>query len=179
MNERIINYGVVALAVVGLGLAAYELYAHYTEAEGEAVGRQAPRVSLPVVDSDKRVSLEEFRGKVVLLDFWATWCPPCREQMPAVQNLEDDESLSDSVQILSINTDEQGDDPEKKADDYLEEHDFTFTTLLDDGSAADAFGVTQLPTLVVVDPDGRITHREMGVHSEDELRKLIDRARQR
>lgn len=177
MNERIINYGVVVLAAVGLGLAAYQLYAHYTGAEGDSVGRQAPAVSLPVVDADKQVTLEEFRGKVVLLDFWATWCPPCREQMPAVQNLEEDASLSGSVQILSINTDEQGDDPEQKAEAYLEEQGYTFTTLLDDGSAADAFGVTQLPTLIVVDPDGNIAYREMGVHSEAELRKLIDQAR--
>lgn len=177
MNERIINYGVVILAVVGLGLAAYELYAHYTGAEGSEVGRKAPQVSLPVVDSEERVALEEFRGKVVLLDFWATWCPPCREQMPAVQNLEDDESLSDSVQVLSVNTDEQGDDPEQKARAYLEEHEYTFTTLLDDGSAASAFGVTQLPTLIVVDPDGQIAYREVGVHSEAELRELIERAR--
>lgn len=178
MNERFINYVVGFLALLGVCLAAYELYQQQTGGgEAESVGAEAPEASLRVIDSERRVTLEEFEGRVVLLDFWATWCPPCREQMPVVQKLDDDESLADSLEVLSVNTDEQADDPEQKATRFLKKHDYTFTTLLDDGSVADAFGVTQLPTLIVVDPKGHIAYRETGVHTESELRKLIEQAR--
>lgn len=176
MKQRVIKYLVAAFAVLGAALAGYELYNQQNEETSDEVGEAAPAFSLPVAGEDRQVGLEDFEGRVVVLDFWATWCPPCHEQMPAVQKLADDDALSESVKVLSVNTDEQSEDPEQDVVEYLEENDYTFTTVIDDGQMATEYGVQQLPTLIVVDPDGRITHRKTGVHSEEELRRLVEKA---
>lgn len=165
------------IGFVLLNLVVFGIVLHYQRSErNKPVGGRAPGFTLPQIGSAEVVSLEQHRGKVVLLDFWATWCPPCREQMPAVQNLVEDESLSEKVQIFSINTDERGPSRVPKVETYLNENGYTFTTLLDDGRASSAYGVSSIPTLVVIRPDGELQHVQTGVHSESELRKLIGQA---
>lgn len=161
--------GFVLLNLVVFGIVLY----YQRTQRSEPIGGEAPGFTLPVVGSNEMVSVEEHRGKVVLLDFWATWCPPCRKQMPAVQNLAEDESLADEVKIFSINTDEHSANRVSKVKTYLDKNGYTFTTLLDDGRASSAYAVSSIPTLVVIRPDGELQHIQTGVHSEAELRELI------
>ena len=139
--------------------------------------KPAPALTLPDLLSQKPVSLAEFEGKVVLLDFWATWCPPCRKQMPILQKLQDDPTLKDSLKILSINVDE--DDPGRSAKviSFLHQNGFTLTTLEDDGSAYANYSVASIPTLVVVSPTGHVVDYHQGLFGEDALRQIISKAR--
>lgn len=137
----------------------------------------APPIELVDVRSGEAVRLADYQGKVVLLDFWATWCPPCREQMPAVERIARDDELAADVQVLSINTDEPEAGRARKVRKFLRRGDFTMRTLLDTGAASRAYQVFSIPTLVVIGPDGRVEALRQGAHSEQQLRELIAEAR--
>lgn len=175
MGDKAKNW-IIAFVLLNLALFGAVLYYQRSQRPGgQSVGGKAPAFTLPQLGSPKKVSLQDYRGEVVLLDFWATWCKPCRKQMPAMQKLADDEALADKLAILSINTD-QGPDQADRAESFVEQYDYTFTTLIDDGSASARYGVARIPTLVVVTPGGEIHHKASGVHSEQELRELVQAA---
>lgn len=163
----------ILIALVALGVVLFMKRSNSITEIGPGSGDEAPDFTLGVVESDETVTLAEYRGKVVLLDFWATWCPPCREQMPVVQKLDDDPSLKDSLKVISVNADEPSADRLEKVSEYLEENGYHFTTVIDDYSAMNSYGVSFLPTLVIVDPEGGIAYRETGVHTEKKLREMI------
>lgn len=137
-------------------------------------GQPAPELSLPMLGSDEVVDLQDYRGQVVLIDFWATWCPPCREQMPTLQRLADDPEFEAAV--LSVNTDDPTADREALVATYLDYNGLTLPTLLDEGPARARFKVRAVPTLVVVDGEGRVVTSSSGLHSEADLRKLAAEA---
>lgn len=142
-------------------------------------GEQAPAFALPALGEHEIVRSESLRGQVVLIDFWATWCPPCKRQMPIVQRLADDPALAErGVKILSINVDD--DEPARRAQvqRFMAQHAYTMTTLLDDGTAAYSYRVSSIPTLVIIDRAGKIHHISGGVHEEAALRELIDEVAQ-
>ena len=110
----------------------------------------------------------------MLIDFWATWCPPCRKQMPAVERLARDVTLSDSVQIVSVNADDPTPDRVDKVRDFLAQNRYSsMLSLLDDSSASIAYDITSIPTLVILDTQGHVAAIEHGVHSEEQLRAKL------
>lgn len=120
----------------------------------ELIGTTAPDLSLPTLTGET-LRLQDLRGKVVLLDFWATWCLPCREQMAkmARQKME-------GVFVLGVNDDET---PEK-ARQFLTENNYRWPSLYD-GKAGDArrlFKVSAIPALVLIDREGKIVAYEAG-----------------
>jgi thiol-disulfide isomerase/thioredoxin len=118
------------------------------------------------------VSLASLKGKVVLLDFWATWCGPCKAAMPTMQKLHD-EYGSKGVVILGVNTWEQKADAAK---DYMASKKFTYGCLLRGDDLAAAYGIKGIPTLVVIGKDGKIAEIEVGLSdpSGGALRKALD-----
>jgi thiol-disulfide isomerase/thioredoxin len=142
------------------------------------VGEPAPEFELARLKTDETVSLADYRGKVVLLDFWASWCPPCRRQMPRLEQLRNDDEIGDDFQLLSINTDEtvEGEARAAKVTSFLDKRGVTFETLLDDGSVARAYEVQSLPTLVIVGPEGMVHYAGTGLHTTDEMASLIREA---
>ncbi len=117
-------------------------------------------------------SLKGQRGKVVLLDFWATWCGPCRIQMPNVEKLHK-EFKSRGLVVYAIN---QGESVQT-ARAYLAKNKYTTTTLLDsDGKVGQRYHVTGIPSLVVIDRQGKIAAHYVGVHSESDLRSALKKA---
>ena len=102
--------------------------------------------------------LADYRGKVVVLNFWATWCDPCREEMPAMQRLQDKLAGKPFV-ILAVDYGEGA----PRIKDFLKKVPVRFTVLLDrDTSAATAWKVKVLPTTLVIDPDQRVRHVAVG-----------------
>jgi thiol-disulfide isomerase/thioredoxin len=94
----------------------------------------------------------------VLLNFWASWCPPCIEEMPAMQALYEDLG-GEGFEIVAVNLQE---DPETVRS-FMDEHGFDFPVLLDrDGSVAREYGVRGIPTSYVVDPRGRLVAMYVG-----------------
>jgi peroxiredoxin len=110
-------------------------------------------------DSDgKTVSLGDFKGKVVLLNFWATWCAPCREEMPAFEKLHK-RFAGEGLAIVCIADYE----PREKVLKYLREHEFTYKILIDEpGKVSEAYKAIVLPTTFIIDREGRAIGRAVG-----------------
>ena len=130
----------------------------------ELVGKKAPSFVAPKVGG-QLVSLENYKNKPLVLNFWASWCPPCRDETPGMERIwrkyEDQ-----GVVILGINVQ----DGEKEAERYISEFGVTFSNALDlDGSITVDYGVTGLPVTFYIDNDSVVTGRWVGSISEDRL----------
>ncbi|MEO0565828.1 MAG: TlpA disulfide reductase family protein, partial [Chloroflexota bacterium] len=105
--------------------------------------------------SGERVSLSDYAGGWVLLNFWQTTCAPCVEEMPVFQQLHDER---DDLTVLAVNIREQ----EPQIRPFLAEHRLTFPVLLSDDTVALSYTVMALPQTVVIDPNGEIQYRQFG-----------------
>jgi len=102
--------------------------------------------------------LADYRGKVVLVNFWATWCAPCREEMPSLERLRQALAGRPFV-LLAVNVGEGG----RVAGDFMKTMPHGFTVLLDrDGSATRAWGARILPATYVINPEGKLDFRHVG-----------------
>jgi thiol-disulfide isomerase/thioredoxin len=137
------------------------------------VGTQAPDWKLDAADGTQ-VALADLKGKVVLIDFWATWCGPCRKAMPGIQSIRD-RYPADKVAVLGISTGEsEGADPGA----FLRKQGFTYPALLNGETIAAAYKASALPTLYILDQDGRILHAEKGYRegADAQFVEVIDKA---
>ncbi|HSH29472.1 MAG TPA: TlpA disulfide reductase family protein [Thiohalobacter sp.] len=134
----------------------------------------APEFALEDMDGEIH-RLSDLRGRVVMVNFWATWCPPCREEMPSMEAVYQD--LKDQgFRVLALN---QWETPDQVFP-YMGQLDVypSFPVLFDrDSSVAEAYGVKGLPTTVLVDKQGRVVYRAVGGRdfNHPEVRRLIER----
>ena len=130
-------------------------------------GGMAPELEMIDVEG-KTHRLSEYRGKVVLINFWATWCPPCIAEMPALESAY--VKLRDQgFEILAINLDEQP----KSVHQLIQEQKLSFKVFLDpQGKAAQAYLVYGLPYTVVLDREGKIQYKGFGGHEWDQGKDL-------
>ena len=134
-------------------------------------GQPAPDFSLPSLNG-KTYKLSDLKGKVVLLDFWATWCPPCREELPFIEKLHKEFSGKGLV-VLGIN-----DEDKATVQQFVNQQKLTFTNLLDSqGTTARAYKVTAIPRVILIDKDGKIVKDITGYSKENEkiLKELIEK----
>lgn len=130
---------------------------------------QAPAFALPSLDADT-LRLEDVRGDVALINFWATWCPPCRVETPDLVALYDD-LHDEGFTIVGIAMDRGG---AQVVQPFVDEYDVNYPIVLgDDETAANFDGVYGLPTTFVLDRQGRIVRRIMGRVEADDLRPLL------
>ena len=143
------------------------LVAQFDDAVSSPIGRTA--VPFEAIDLDGAPHrLDDLKGKVVLLDFWASWCTPCRLDLPRVEALH--RELSDRGLVVLGVTDE----PWEKARRFVVERGFTFPTLSDEeGVLFRGYEVRTIPTAVVVGRDGRVSSYLVGLQSRDDLRAAI------
>lgn len=136
------------------------------------VGSLAPDLSLPLLDEGER-TLSELRGKVVVLNLWATWCPPCRAEMPALQQAYDD-YRDHGLEILAVNTTFQ--DSADDAAEFVKELGVTFPVLLDTtGQVSRSYALRAMPTTYFIDRQGIIREIVLGgPMSEETIRSTLE-----
>jgi peroxiredoxin/outer membrane lipoprotein-sorting protein len=156
-------------------LNARELTASTSDEEGSAfVGKPAPPFKLTALDGKSQVALTALKGKVVVLDFWAVWCPHCVDEMPSLNQFAE-QRKNTGVVVLAIDQD----DDKEKVKPFVAEHNLTLQVLLDDGhKVSEDYGVNGIPHTVVIGRDGQVKNVFIGYGpgSDEKLAKAVDEA---
>jgi cytochrome c biogenesis protein CcmG, thiol:disulfide interchange protein DsbE len=169
-----LKLGGQALAVAGIGFLAALLVWHLThQASPPKVGAPAPAFSLPRLEGNGNLSLASFRGKTVVLNFFASWCAPCKREAPDLESLWR-RSRSDGVVVLGVDSgDARGD-----AKRFLSAHGITYPTVFDpqETLALGSYALPGLPVTYVINPAGRIVGgRVAGPVSDKTFSELFTR----
>lgn len=126
-------------------------------------------------------TLSDYRGKVVFLNFWATWCPPCREEMPYIQEIYEETMEDDDTDlvILSVAAPNQGrETSEKGIRSFLDENGYTYPVLMDyDGEVSDAYYIRSYPTTFMIDTRGNIYGYVPGAMTKEIMEEIIRQTR--
>ena len=161
------------------GSVDYGRVTRYAERPELVRARLAPAFSVTTIDG-KRVSMDELRDKVVLIDFWATWCGPCREALPHVRRIAK-QFEGQPLVVLSVSLDKDAD--EQKWKDFVAHNDMTWLQYRDggfDGRIAQMFNVHAIPHTFTIDSDGVLQDEHVGDSGiEGKLKKLVAEAKRR
>ncbi len=128
-----------------------------------SAGQPAPHFSLSASPANPALQLKDFQGKVVYLDFWASWCPPCAKSFPLLNQLRADLGNPD-FEVVAINVDEKIEDMQA----FLRQHPVDFVTAWDKAKQTPAlFEILGMPTAFLVDKQGKIRHIHSGFRRQD------------
>ncbi len=165
--------GVVMTALFGVALAI-KLRPQLNLLE---VGSTAPDFTAVELPGGRPATIENYRGKVVLLNIWATWCPPCKVEMPSMERLHQKLAGTD-FQLVAVSVDEEDSSVVNK---FVHEYGLTFPVLHDqDGSIRQIYQTTGVPESFVIDRDGVIVKKVIGAAdwdapvNENLIRRLLD-----
>ncbi len=183
LSDRARDWAVTGafLAIIGglVALGWFNREAAGTPRRALAAGARAPALELPTVAGDG-LALDSLRGDVVLLNIWATWCGPCRQEMPALERVYR-KYRGRGLRVVSVAVD---DHPGERQPDgrvvgavsrFMERYGLTFPVALDPTGGTEAsFETEYLPTTVLIDRDGVIRSKEVGAHAWDQT-PYVDR----
>ncbi len=136
----------------------------YSRSKPSSIGTLAP--DFTIQDSDRSITLSQLRGKIVVLNFWATWCPPCVDEMPSLEHLQK-RFQSQDVTILAVSVDDDPDDYHK----FLKQHDIDLLTVREAGQKTDTgviapvssrYGTFKVPETYIIDRNGVIRRKFIG-----------------
>lgn len=117
----------------------------------------------------KEISLNDFKGKKVFLNFWATWCPPCRQEMPELEKLYQESKDSDLV-ILTINLGEDA----KTVKSFMDKNNYNFNIALDlDQDVAIKYNIVSIPTSIFIDSEGNLVSKKIGPMTLEEMKAFV------
>jgi peroxiredoxin len=165
----------IAFFIVGIMLLLWmALQSNSSQSVAQPVP-QAPEQGKPAANftspalSGGEIALADYAGEVVIVNFWATWCPPCKAEMPGINNFYETHQ-EEGLVVLAVNAQES----ESQVRPFIESSGFTFPVLLDPaGSVVDQYQVRSFPTTIVIDRDGVVRHIQVGMISEEELEGII------
>jgi cytochrome c biogenesis protein CcmG, thiol:disulfide interchange protein DsbE len=165
----------LGLAVLSCAIFGYAILPLVDPGRGKLGGQPAPDFTLRVLsggEPNSRLALSDQRGQTVILDFWASWCAPCREQAPILERFAN-QHKDDKVTVIGVNTA----DAEPPALDFIRAAGITYPTVFDEqGLVARAFHAEELPTLVVIDPQGKVIATAARVVREGQLEEWVQQA---
>jgi cytochrome c biogenesis protein CcmG/thiol:disulfide interchange protein DsbE len=173
----------VAVAVLSAALVALLVYGVVQRRDdnsldsavksGERPAAPGTAVRLPTLDGSSEQSLDDLRGKVVVLNFWASWCGPCESEAPVLERAQKRLAPSGGT-VLGVTYKDDAD----ASRDFVRRFKLTYPSLRDDKlDLAPKFGTTKLPETFVLDKDGRVVALSRGQVSEDFLTRAIDQAK--
>jgi peroxiredoxin len=174
-NKLIIQWAVLSITLLW---AALSVQAAETDAIFDELGIVKPRVEKPAPDfllrtlKGESVQLSQFKGKTILLNFWATWCEACKEEMPSMQRLYESMS-SQGVEVIAVSIDRKNKD---RVQDFVASHELTFPILLDQSQKVrkDYF-ILGLPTSYLIGPDFKLKGYASGARAWDhsDMHKIL------
>ena len=139
--------------------------------EGLNKGEQAPDFELTTLDGEP-IRLSELQGKKVILNFWATWCPPCKAEMPHMQNFYEDYAESENVEIVAVNL--TSGDREASVEEFVKDYGLTFPIPMDvEGEVGQKFQAVTIPTSYIIDTNGLIQHKIVGPMDETMIQDFV------
>ena len=132
-------------------------------------GKQAPAFSLKGADG-KSLELKSLAGKVVVVNFWATWCPPCRAEIPGMQEVYE-KYKTKGLEIVGVSLDRDG---WSVVTPFLQKTKMTYPVVMGDAAIAEAYGgISAIPTSFVVDRKGKIVKQHVGYFSKEDFEKAV------
>lgn len=153
---------IIVLGVVGIGWQLYQA--------DDAPRLAAADFTLPLIGQEGTLTLSEQRGQVVVLNFWASWCAPCREEAPVFRQMAAEYAASDVI-FIGVATD----DELSAAQDFLAEFEITYPNVFDaDQAVAHRYNIYALPVTLIIDRDGNIRKLLFSAQTEATLREAID-----
>lgn len=178
VRQRLSTFGVIGIVVV-LGLLAVIGYALIQRGKGTLTEGPAPDFTVTMFESDRlamsgqKSSLKDLRGQVVVINFWASYCEPCKDEAPMLERVWTDYQAR-GVVFLGLNIN----DPLTNALDYLAEYGITYPNAPDKGNTIsdDKFRITGIPETFVINKEGEIIRHFLSQPNERDLRSEIDRA---
>jgi peroxiredoxin len=172
-----LNIGVaITLIAVGFGSLLWMGQQSATSASQQAdplvqasKGMTAPDFAL-FSPEGQEINLSDYEGQVILINWWATWCPPCKAEMPAI-NAFYESYQADGFVVLAVNSQEGA----STVKDFIQDNGFTFPVLLDSqGQVMDRFHVRALPTSFIIDRHGVIQHIQTGEITSQQLEAIVE-----
>ena len=156
-----------AILFLVLFMAMFAIGCGSTEAQKSQYGK-APDFQIKDINGQP-VKLSDYSGKIVILNFFATWCPPCRMEMPDFERIA--RNYPNDVKILAINV---GRESVAKVKDFVSENSITFTVAMDDGNVSNLYGpIRGIPVTVIIDKNMNIAQKYIGMRTEEVFVKNI------
>lgn len=171
-RARSAGFGVIALALALVIINSVSATKNCSDVRPMRSGEPAPLISLPRINAQGGLgpvlALEELRGSVVIMDFWATWCQPCRSSMPILEDLAR-EYEGRGLRVLSINT--EGASAAKSARTMVDKLSPTVELVSDSGTARTLYKANTIPYILVLDQEGVVKQVHRGFRSKASLRE--------
>ncbi len=161
--SRIVYYIYVRPASLVLVLLIFGFTGCYHGSKPSSIGTPAP--DFTIQDSDRSVTLSQLRGKIIVLNFWATWCPPCVDEMPSLVQMQ--KKMPDRVTVLAISVDDDANNYHK----FLKDHGIDLLTVREGGTKTDTgvispvankYGTSKIPESYIIDRSGTIRRKFIG-----------------
>jgi cytochrome c biogenesis protein CcmG/thiol:disulfide interchange protein DsbE len=166
---------VALIALLGYGVLAKGEDTSLDEAVANGQRPVAPARELPLLGEDGQRSPADYKGKVVVLNFWANWCVPCTDEAPVLKRAQARLAKANAGTVLGVTYREASPNSLK----FVREHEITYPSVRDvDAKLAESYGTHKLPETFVIDPDGRIAGIARGQVDDATMTRMLDKAMQ-
>lgn len=163
MKKTILTFAAVLVLIFSLAQAVYAL----------EPGSSVSDFELRDIEG-KTVRLSDYKGKTVVLNFWATWCPPCKKEMPDFDLLDKELKKTNDAVLLAVNMTDGKRDTKSKVESFIKNNNYGMRVLLDtEGKAAKLYDIRWLPTTVVVDGKGILRWQVFGETTKEDVLKAV------
>ncbi|MEE1014052.1 MAG: TlpA disulfide reductase family protein [Clostridia bacterium] len=176
-RKTLIIYGMILVLLLLLAVVGYrhlsKAYQPEDSTSQQSTQTKKAAADFTVFDADgKAVKLSDFKGMPVVVNFWASWCGPCKSELPAFENVY--QEFGDQVQFLMVNLTDGQQETLKDVQNFLSQNPYTFPVYYDTQlSASIAYRIQSIPRTILVDADGSLYKARTGAMSEVTLRKYL------